>query len=53
MPKKVLETAALEKGERITGCETHGMAQRGGSVVSHFKVGGSTPRWCGKERPIA
>jgi indolepyruvate ferredoxin oxidoreductase beta subunit len=38
--QKVLEAAALEKGERVIGCETHGMAQRGGSVISHLKVGG-------------
>ncbi len=34
---KVLATAALNKGFDILGAETHGMAQRGGSVVSHLK----------------
>jgi indolepyruvate ferredoxin oxidoreductase beta subunit len=36
---KVLATTALSKGYNILGAETHGMAQRGGSVVSHLKIG--------------
>jgi indolepyruvate ferredoxin oxidoreductase beta subunit len=36
---KVLAQAALDKGYPILGSETHGMAQRGGSVVSHIRVG--------------
>ncbi len=36
---KVLATTALNKGYNILGAETHGMAQRGGSVVSHLRVG--------------
>ena len=36
---KVLAQAALTKGLRIMGAETHGMAQRGGSVVSHLRLG--------------
>jgi indolepyruvate ferredoxin oxidoreductase, beta subunit len=36
---KVLAQAALRKGYRIMGAETHGMAQRGGSVVSHLRLG--------------
>jgi indolepyruvate ferredoxin oxidoreductase beta subunit len=36
---KVLATAALDKGYNILGAETHGMAQRGGSVVSHLRIG--------------
>ncbi|MCF6245766.1 MAG: indolepyruvate oxidoreductase subunit beta [Desulfobacula sp.] len=36
---KVLATTALTKGFNILGAETHGMAQRGGSVVSHLRVG--------------
>jgi indolepyruvate ferredoxin oxidoreductase beta subunit len=36
---KVLATTALNKGFDILGAETHGMAQRGGSVVSHLKIG--------------
>jgi len=36
---KVLSQAALDKGYSILGSETHGMAQRGGSVVSHIRVG--------------
>jgi len=36
---KVLGAVALEKKQRVTGSEVHGMAQRGGSVISHFKTG--------------
>ncbi len=36
---KVLAMTALNKGFNILGAETHGMAQRGGSVVSHLKIG--------------
>ncbi len=36
---KVLATTALNQGFNILGAETHGMAQRGGSVVSHLRVG--------------
>jgi indolepyruvate ferredoxin oxidoreductase beta subunit len=36
---KILARTALEKGYRVMGAETHGMAQRGGSVVSHLRLG--------------
>jgi indolepyruvate ferredoxin oxidoreductase beta subunit len=36
---KILAQAALSKGFNIMGAETHGMAQRGGSVVSHLRLG--------------
>ena len=36
---KVLARTALGKGMNVLGAETHGMAQRGGSVVSHLKLG--------------
>ncbi len=36
---KVLAQAALDKGLNVIGAETHGMAQRGGSVVSHLRLG--------------
>ncbi len=36
---KIFATAALNKGYNILGAETHGMAQRGGSVVSHLRIG--------------
>jgi indolepyruvate ferredoxin oxidoreductase beta subunit len=36
---KVLAETSLSKGSRILGAETHGMAQRGGSVVSHLRIG--------------
>ena len=36
---KVLSEAALRKGLPVLGAETHGMAQRGGSVVSHLRIG--------------
>jgi len=36
---KILSQAALRKGHDVLGAETHGMAQRGGSVVSHLRLG--------------
>jgi len=36
---RVLGHIALSRGERVIGSEVHGMAQRGGSVISHFKIG--------------
>jgi indolepyruvate ferredoxin oxidoreductase beta subunit len=36
---KILAHAAMEKGLNVLGAETHGMAQRGGSVVSHLRIG--------------
>ena len=36
---KVLGKIAVDKGLSVIGNEVHGMAQRGGSVISHFKVG--------------
>lgn len=36
---KVLAQTAIGKGIPVMGAETHGMAQRGGSVVSHLRLG--------------
>jgi len=36
---EILAQAALSKGYKVIGSETHGMAQRGGSVISHLKMG--------------
>lgn len=36
---KLLAQAAVNKGLKIMAAETHGMAQRGGSVVSHLRIG--------------
>jgi indolepyruvate ferredoxin oxidoreductase beta subunit len=38
---KVLSHTALARGERVIASENHGMSQRGGSVQSHVKIGGS------------
>jgi indolepyruvate ferredoxin oxidoreductase beta subunit len=38
---KVLSQAALMRGERVMASENHGMSQRGGSVMSYVKIGGS------------
>ncbi|MDR0905365.1 MAG: 2-oxoacid:acceptor oxidoreductase family protein [Oscillospiraceae bacterium] len=37
---KLLARQALERGETVHTAETIGMAQRGGSVVSHVRIGG-------------
>ncbi|RLB26959.1 MAG: indolepyruvate oxidoreductase, partial [Deltaproteobacteria bacterium] len=36
---RVLAQAALDRGLPVMGAETHGMAQRGGSVISHLRLG--------------
>jgi indolepyruvate ferredoxin oxidoreductase beta subunit len=36
---KALSQVAIQKGYDVLGAETHGMAQRGGSVVSHLRLG--------------
>ena len=35
----VIDNAAMDAGFHFKQAEVHGMAQRGGTVVSHFKVG--------------
>lgn len=35
----LLAYLGMEKGWPVCACETHGMAQRGGSVVSHLRLG--------------
>lgn len=39
---RLLAETAIAKGLPVLTSETHGMAQRGGIVVSHLKVGGFT-----------
>lgn len=39
LASKVLAGAAIEQGEEVKTTETIGMAQRGGSVVSHVRIG--------------
>ncbi len=36
---RLLAEAAIENGLPVVTSETHGMAQRGGTVISHLKVG--------------
>ncbi len=36
---KVFSETALALGHDVLGSETHGMSQRGGSVISHLKIG--------------
>ena len=36
---KIIANTALRKGYNVMGAETHGMAQRGGSVISHLRLG--------------
>jgi len=38
---KILSQAALACGESVMASENHGMSQRGGSVMSYVKIGGS------------
>ncbi len=39
---RLLAEAAMDKGLAVFTSETHGMAQRGGTVISHLKVGDFT-----------
>ena len=39
MASKLLAAAAMEKGLRVMSAETIGMAQKGGSVFSHLRMG--------------
>ena len=36
---KIIAKTALQKDFNVMGAETHGMAQRGGSVISHLRLG--------------
>jgi indolepyruvate ferredoxin oxidoreductase beta subunit len=38
---RLLARTAINMGLRVIASETHGMSQRGGSVVSHLKIGGT------------
>jgi indolepyruvate ferredoxin oxidoreductase beta subunit len=38
---RLLSHTAMALGQPVMVSETHGMSQRGGSVVSHLKIGGS------------
>ncbi len=37
---RIFSETALALGYDLLGSETHGMSQRGGSVISHLKIGG-------------
>lgn len=39
---RILAEAAVERGLEVLTSETHGMAMRGGTVISHVKVGSFT-----------
>jgi indolepyruvate ferredoxin oxidoreductase beta subunit len=41
LASRILSVAALKSGYRVKVSETHGMAQRGGSVVTHLRYGSS------------
>ena len=40
LASNILGEACLIEGRHVKGAETHGMAQRGGSVESHIRIGG-------------
>jgi indolepyruvate ferredoxin oxidoreductase, beta subunit len=46
MLTETLGQACLAAGHAIHGCDTHGLAQRGGTVISHLRLGDGvfTPR---------
>ncbi len=50
---RVLGHLALQQGLPVIGSEVHGMSQRGGSVLSHFKIGADkSPLVAGGEADI-
>lgn len=42
LASKILAQSAIRRGECVHTAETIGMAQRGGSVVSHVRIGGDS-----------
>jgi indolepyruvate ferredoxin oxidoreductase beta subunit len=40
LASNILGVACVIEGKPVRGAETHGMAQRGGSVESHIRIGG-------------
>ena len=40
LASKIIAAAAMEEGSPVLSAETIGMAQRGGSVTSHVRIGG-------------
>ncbi len=40
LASNILGEACLLEGKSVRGAETHGMAQRGGSVETHIRIGG-------------
>lgn len=42
LASKLISYAAMAKGEEVKSAETIGMAQRGGSVTSHIRIGQGT-----------
>ena len=42
LASKLIASAAMEKGLPVMSAETIGMAQRGGSVFSHLRIGGTS-----------
>ncbi len=40
LASNILGEACLIEGKSVRGAETHGMAQRGGSVETHIRIGG-------------
>ncbi|KYK35240.1 MAG: indolepyruvate ferredoxin oxidoreductase subunit beta [Theionarchaea archaeon] len=39
LASQIIAKAALKKGYKVMMAETHGMAQRGGSVITHVRLG--------------
>ncbi|MDY0041038.1 MAG: 2-oxoacid:acceptor oxidoreductase family protein [Desulforhabdus sp.] len=50
---RLLAEAALAQGRHILLSETHGMAQRGGNVISHLKVGGKSGPTASQDLPVS
>ena len=50
---RILAEAAIERGMEVLTSETHGMAMRGGTVISHVKAGPFTSPLIRTGRPTS
>ena len=52
LASKIIAAAAMEEGNTVHSAETIGMAQRGGSVISHVRIGDAYSPLIPKEEPM-
>ena len=50
---RIFSEMALKEGYPLIGSEDHGMSQRGGSVITHLKIGIFIALWLKREAPTS